>query len=96
MGVSECFENKTDTIAVFEALNFQKNKPFKVTFNEGVNVEWKKLEEKTQFTAKDRKQQGDYIDILNKKRKDFVARYGENADEVIAGTAAKLAKRAPD
>lgn len=42
MRVSECFGNKTDSISVLEAVNFQRNKPFKVTFNEGINVEWNK------------------------------------------------------
>jgi hypothetical protein len=102
MGVSECFGNKTDSIGIFEAFNFQKNKQFKVTFAEDVKVEWPKLMEKKEespkshLTPTDIEQRKDYMDILLPKMKDFKKRYGSRAKNVIAGIATKLAKRKPD
>lgn len=101
MGVSECFGNKTDSLGIFEAYSFQKNKPFKVTFNEGLNVKWgnsskaENLEEKT-LTKKDVKQKEQMAKKLKPKMKEFVKRYGkERAKGVMYAVATKYAKKKP-
>jgi trehalose/maltose hydrolase-like predicted phosphorylase len=95
-GIAECFENKANALGIFEAYTFQKNKPFKVTFNEDINVTWNSLSEKTEMTEKDVKQKGEYMDILKAKMPEFKKRYGKKALDVMGGVAAKQAIRTPD
>ena len=99
MGVSECFGNKTDSISVFESVNFQKNKPFKVTFNEDIDVTWVKnslSEEKSKkLTKKDVKQKETMVKKLKGKMGDFKKRYGKRAKGVMYAVATKHAKKTP-
>ncbi len=96
MGVSECFENKTDSMSIFEAITFQRNKPFKVTFNEGLNVQWSNipLEEK-KLTKKDVAQKEEMVKKLKGKMGDFKERYGKRAKGVMYAVATKHAKKTP-
>jgi len=96
MGVSECFKNKSKGIGILEAYNFQKNKPFKVTFNEGVDVRWGKqdLQEK-KLTNKDKKQKEEMVMKLKGKMGEFKKKYGKRAKGVMYATATKYAKEKP-
>jgi hypothetical protein len=92
MGVSECFGNKTDSIGLFEAINFQKNKPFKVTFNEGINVEWKKLNEAEQMTSGEKSEREKIVKSMKKDNgEDFEKRYPGRGKQVMYATATKRA-----
>jgi hypothetical protein len=99
MGVSECFGSKTDALSIVELLDFQKNKPFKVSFNEGITVSWENenLQEKT-LTPKDKMQKEKFMkdmkkkDVLNKLKK----KYGEKKGKAVAyAMATNKAKKTP-
>lgn len=99
VGVSECFGNKTDAIGIFEAYTFQKNKPFKVTFNEGVDVTWNlhdiNEQKSKKLTPRDVKQKEEMVMKLKKKMGDFTERYGKRAKGVMYAVATKHAKETP-
>lgn len=100
MKVSECFGNKTDALEVFEAYTFQKNKPFKVTFNEGIDVSWQKqqLDEQKKpkkLTKKDKMQKETMVKKLKGKMGEFKKKYGERAKGVMYAVATKYAKKTP-
>lgn len=99
VGVSECFSNKTDAIGIFEAYTFQKNKPFKVTFNEGVDVTWNFREVNEQkskkLTERDVEQKEEMVKKLKDKMSDFTERYGKRAKGVMYAVATKHAKETP-
>lgn len=92
VGVSECFGNKTDAIGIFEAYTFQKNKPFKVTFNEDINVTWKKMDEEKHLTGGEKKERERIVKGMKKSDgEDFEKRYPGRGKEVMYATATKMA-----
>jgi hypothetical protein len=100
MKVSECFGNKTNTLGVFEAYTFQKNKPFKVTFNEGLNVSWEKqqldeAEKPKKLTKRDTMQKEKMVKSLKGRMGEFKKRYGKRAKGVMYAVATKYAKKTP-
>jgi hypothetical protein len=95
----ECFKSELDVIGLFEAHNFQKNKPFKVTFNEGLDVAWGKqhLEEK-KLTPRDKKQKEEAVKDFKKKGvvKNLKKKYGDKRGEAVAyALATNKAKKTP-
>lgn len=99
MDIPECFTNKADALGVFEAYTFQKNKPFKVTFNEDIDVTWAKnslSEEKSKkLTKRDVKQKETMVKKLKGKMGDFKKKYGKRAKGVMYAVATKHAKKTP-
>lgn len=98
MGVSECFENTADGLSIFESYKFQTNKPFKVTFNEDIEVSFKKIneaEESKKFTKKDKAQKEAMVLKLKGKMGDLKKKYGKRAKGVMHAIAAKHAKKTP-
>lgn len=92
MGVSECFGNKTDSISIFESMKFQGKKPFKVTFNEGINVEWKKLNEQKHMSSSEKSERERIVKGMKKSDgEDFEKRYPGRGKEVMYATATKRA-----
>jgi hypothetical protein len=92
----ECFGNELNVMGLFEAHNFQKNKPFKVTFNEGLDVTWGKqhLEEK-KLTPRDKKQKEDAVKefkkkgLMNKLKKEYGSKRGQAVAYALATNKAK-------
>ena len=104
MGIKECFCSELDPMNVINALNFKSSKPFKVSFNEGIEVSWKNnliSEEKAdkkegkpkKLTPRDKKQKEEFLNKL--KTSEFKKRYGERAKGVMHAVATKEAKKKP-
>lgn len=95
LGSKSCYDNMSSGKGIFEAHNFQKNKKFKVTFNEDVDVVWnqKELLEK-KLTDKDKKQKSKRAEELKPHMKEFTKRYGKKkGKKVLFGVADKYAKK---
>jgi hypothetical protein len=91
-GIAECFENKANALGIFEAYTFQKNKPFKVTFNEDINVTWNSVSEEKDMTSPEKKERERIVKGMKKENgKDFEKRYPGRGKEVMYATATKLA-----
>jgi hypothetical protein len=94
----ESFNSELDVMGIFEAHKFQKAKPFKVTFNEGLDVIWGKesLQEK-KLTPRDKMQKEKMVMKLKKKdaMKDLKKKYGKRAKAVAYAIATKHAKETP-
>jgi hypothetical protein len=94
--VESCFDNKTDGMGIFEAYKFQKNKPFKVTFDEGVNVHLGKQElVEKKLTKKDKAQKEEMVMKLKKNMGNLKKKYGNRAKGVMYAIATKYAKKKP-
>lgn len=96
----ESFKNKVDALGIFEAFTFQKNKPFKVTFNEDVEVTWTKqhleeAEKPKKLTKRDVKQKEEMVMKLKGKMGNFKKKYGKRAKGVMYAVATKHAKKTP-
>lgn len=98
LDTKESFNSELDVMAIFEAHKFQQNKPFKITFNEGIDVAWGKesLQEK-KLTPRDKMQKEKMVKKLKKKdtMKDLKKKYGKRAKAVAYAIATKQAKETP-
>lgn len=98
MDIPECFNNKTDGISIFEAYKFQASKPFKVTFNEDIEVSFKTLSEQKKpkkLTNRDKAQKEEMVGKLKGKMGEFKKKYGKRAKGVMYAVATKHAKKTP-
>lgn len=94
----ECFNSDLDAVGIFEAHKFQQNKPFKVTFNEEIDVTWGKesLQEK-KLTPRDKMQKEKMVKKLKEKgtMENLKKKYGKRAKGVAYAIATKHAKETP-
>lgn len=95
LGSRLCFENQTKS-DIFEMHNFNKSKPFKVTFKEDIDVTWNptSLEEKT-MTARDMEQKHERAEELMPHMKELVAQYGKRGKGILHAIATKYALETP-
>jgi hypothetical protein len=98
MKMKESFSRTGNIEDYLKEMSFAENKPFKVSFNEGISVGFKNAElneEKSKkLTPKKMKLKKKYSSGMKKNESDFEKRYGkERADEVRSRTAIKMAKK---
>lgn len=96
-GMRECYNNKTNELGLFEAYSFQQNKPFRVSFNEDIDVDWKNKEnlQEKKLTKKDVKQREEMVMKLKKNMKGMKEKYGKRAKGVMYAIATNYAKKKP-
>lgn len=94
----ECFNSDLNVMGIFEAHKFKQNKPFKITFNETIDVAWGKesLQEK-KLTPRDKMQKEKMVKKLKEKgtMENLKKKYGKRAKGVAYAIATKHAKETP-
>jgi hypothetical protein len=98
MKMKESFARKGTIENYLKELSFGENKPFKINFNEGISVDFKKAslneEEKKKLSPAKMKLKKKFSSSMKKKEKGFEKLYGkERAAEVRSRTAIKMAKK---
>lgn len=98
----ECFESELNSLSAFGSHKFQQNKPFKVTFNEDINVSLGKSyltekEKPKKLTKRDEMQKEKMVKKLKEKGSmaKLKKKYGNRAKAVAYAIATKHAKKTP-
>ena len=95
LGSRACFENQQNS-DIFEVHNFQKSKPFKVSFKEDLNVAWNPVPiEEKKMTELDMKQKHDRAEELKPHMAELIDRYGKRGRGILHAIATKYALETP-